>query len=53
MLALQSLRLKELVLDPFRAPNLGQWRVTSPQAALKNSSKIFLKAGFNESAGES
>jgi hypothetical protein len=31
--------------------NLSLGRRTSPQAALKISSKIFLKAGFNGSAG--
>src|SRR3569832_1570083 len=41
------------LFSTLRAPNLGRRRVTSPQTALKKSSKIFLKAGFHESAGES
>jgi DNA-binding winged helix-turn-helix (wHTH) protein/TolB-like protein/Tfp pilus assembly protein PilF len=46
VVALQSLRFKELVLELFERVNLSLGRPTSPQAALKNSSKIFLKAGL-------
>ena len=46
MVALQSLRFKELDFELFERVNLSLGRPTSPQTALKISSKIFLKAGL-------
>jgi len=46
VVALQSLRFKELDFELFERVNLSLGRPTSPQTALKISSKIFLKAGL-------